>query len=843
MPFSHYKKLLVLQCDLALFPLCVIAFTNPAFKACCAERSLCSEILNPIKGPKMYKTILAATVICLMSYGAIAQNTISGKITSSDGKVVPLVTIELKETRKTVTSDEAGLYQFQNIPDGHYVLTVSFVGMKPQQKALSVAGSVNMIADFTMSQSASQLEGVILTARRSLNVRPAAVGKIAIDPMDLPQSVTVISQGVMREQQVQRLSDVVKNVNGVYLSTTRGSTQESFSARGYGFSSTNMFKNGSRVNSGVMPEMSSLEKVEILKGSAAILYGNVSPGGIINMVTKQPRFDFGGEVSLRAGSYGMIKPTFDVYGPISSAVAFRVNGTYEKANSYRKSVESERFYINPSFLFKLGSKTELLVQGDHLDHSFTPDFGIGSLNNTRIPDVPRSAFFGTTWQYNKAKQSTATATLKHEFAKNWSVNTTASYQLYDRDYYSTERIQADSLGDWSRPLNKIQSNEDYVIGQLDVIGKFKTGKAEHKLLTGVDADRNYTTSFTFNNPTTYDKINILQPEKYIARTDIPAATKLTRVQTPTRRMGAYIQDMISISEKLKVLAGVRWSQQESVPATTTWLVKDSIAKGAAKKDQAFSPRAGLVYRPTQTVSLFASYANSFSVNSGTDIYGGALSPSIIDQYEVGIKNELFKGKLSANVTVYKIINNNLAQTAQFNRDGLPNNNTAFKELVGQTTSDGVEVDLSSTPVKGLNVLAGYSYNNMRFTNIAPIKGNYINGERLVNTPAHTANTSIFYTFQKCSSIKGLKLGASVFYIGERFGGWNNTVEQAQKYSRLISVEGFTTVDLSAGYSFKKIALLAKVSNLFNTYSYYVHENYSINPIPPTQFIATVSYKF
>ena len=139
-------------------------------------------------------------------------------------------------------------------------------------------------------------------------------------------------------------------------------------------------------------------------------------------------------------------------------------------------------------------------------------------------------------------------------------------------------------------------------------------------------------------------------------------------------------------------------------------------------------------------------------------------------------------------------------------------------------------------------MAGYSHNNMRYTNIQTAKGNYIEGERLVNTPAHTANTSVFYTLQK-GTLKGVKVGATVFYVGERFGGWNNTQGQTQNYSRLIPVGAFTTVDFSAGYSFNKISLLAKVSNLFNTYNYYVHENYSINPIPPTQFIATVAYKF
>ena len=130
---------------------------------------------------------------------------------------------------------------------------------------------------------------------------------------------------------------------------------------------------------------------------------------------------------------------------------------------------------------------------------------------------------------------------------------------------------------------------------------------------------------------------------------------------------------------------------------------------------------------------------------------------------------------------------------------------------------------------------------MRYTKTPDTKGSYVEGERLVGTPAHTANGSLFYSFS--NTLKGFKVGASVFYTGDRFAGWNNTIGQAQNYSRLIAVKGFTTMDLSAGYTYKKISLLAKVSNITNTYNYYVHENYSVNPIAPRQFIGTVSFKF
>ncbi|MEO6550624.1 MAG: TonB-dependent receptor [Ferruginibacter sp.] len=790
----------------------------------------------------MCKRSSLTAIVFFIALMAKSQSNITGKIVTKDGSPAANVNIEVKELKKFTISNDEGYFRIENINGGKYHIIVSFTGLRTQLRDIEV-GQTSATVDFVLVENASELEEVFINSRKGLNHQPVLVGKVLIDPLDLPQSITVVSQTTIRDQQAQRLSDVIKNVNGVYLSNTRANVNEAFFARGYAFSSSNMFKNGYRVNSGTMPEVSSLEKVEILKGSAAILYGNVAPGGIINMVTKQPKFYNGGEVTMRAGSFGLLKPSVDLYGPLSANIAFRLNGTYEKANSYRDIVKSERYYFNPSLMVKLGHRTELLVQGDYLHHDFTPDFGIGSINNTVIPTVERSHFVGTSWQYNKADQTTTTATIKHQISKDWSVNASASYQLYQRDYYSTERIIAASNGDWARPLNKIHSREDYVIGNIDFLGKLKTGKLEHTLLAGVDADRYHTTSYTFNNPTIYDTINILDPNKFEARTDIPGASKVTMVKTPIKRIGAYAQDLISISSKFKLLAGLRWSMQEAQTATTRYLLKDSLSRGIATKVDAFSPRIGLVYRPLRNISTFASYANSFSVNSGTDVFGNALQPSIIDQYEVGIKTDLLKNKLSVNVTLYKIINNNLAQTAPYAADGLtPNNNTALKELAGQTTSDGIEVDINSQPVKGLNILAGYSFNNMRFTNTKIAKGNYIEGERLVNTPANTANASMFYTFQT-GYIKGVKVGAAGYYTGDRFGGYNNTQQQAQNYSRLIPVAGFITADISAGYTFRNISLMMKVSNLFNTYNFYVHENYSINPIAPRQFISTVAVKF
>lgn len=772
---------------------------------------------------------------------------VSGQITTTDNQPAAYVTVSLKGTNKFTTTDEQGLFSIR-VKEGIYTLEVSMVGLEPQAKTIEVKKDQTTTLSITLTENAQKLADVIIMSRKSLNAKTVSIGKVAIDPMDLPQSITVIGQSVMKEQQAARLGDIIKNVNGVYLTTTRGNVQESFAARGYSFSSTNLFKNGFRINSGVMPEVSSLEKVEVLKGSAAILYGQVAPGGIVNMVTKQPKFQFGGEVAMRLGSYDLYKPSFDIYGPVSSSIAYRINGTFETANSFRNNVSSKRYYINPSLLFKAGQRTEILLEGDYLKHKFTPDFGIGSLDNTKISGLPRSTFLGALWSYNTTQQTATTASVKHKFNDSWALDASASYQLYKRDYFSTERIQADADGDWKRPLGKINSEENYVAAQVNVTGTFQTQSIEHTLLTGIDADRSITSNYDYSFPDAglgdkiYDKINILDPSKYPQRTDMPEATAIRKRKAPINRFGAYVQDLIKLSDKFNVLAGIRWSSVQTVGIDSTNLVTNTKAEGDTRSDNAFSPRVGLVYKPTSTTSLFASYASSFVVNTGQDVDGKSVKPSIIDQYEAGIKNDFFGGRLSANLTLYRIINNNLAQTAPFLKDGTPNNNTSIKQLTGETTSDGIELDLASQPLAGLSILAGYSYNYMRYTQTDTTKGSYKEGERLVNNPAHTANASVFYTFSKYG-LKGFKIGATATYIGDRIGGWNNTVGQAQNYSRMIPVSGYATVDISAGYSYKKIAVLAKVSNLTNTLNYYVHENYSINPIPPRQFVATVYYKF
>lgn len=681
----------------------------------------------------------------------------------------------------------------------------------------------------------------------------SSVNRAGIKPMDLPQAIQVIGNEIMFQQQSIRLSEVIKNANGVYVGSARGGAQESFWSRGYDMSANNMFKNGFRFNSGSIPEVASLEKVEILKGSTALLYGNVAPGGILNMVTKMPSFKKGGEYTLQSGSYNFYKPAIDIYGPLNKTIAYRFNGSYENSESFRNNVTRERYYVNPSLLFKIGNKTEITLQADYLSDDWTPDFGTGSIGK-EIADVPRNAFLGAKWSNGTTKQAATSILASHQFNSNWRVNYNASFQNFDREWIGTERIQPLADGTWNRPLGRNKAVERIFANQLSLQGTFTKSKIKHQLFAGIDneyADADAYTFRFFNRATgatitTYDTVTIFDPSSYSEANEaaIPASEITRIVNTATNRYAVYGQDLISFGEKFKALLGIRYSYQEAKPITNN-RATNTVTEETIRNDRAFSPKVGVIYQPTKSTSFFASYANSFTPNTGVTIYNEVLKPSLIDQYEAGVKKEFWKGLLTTNVTLYHIVNSNLAQTAEFDANGNVNTNTNVKSLSGETTSKGIEIDLMYKPIDALNIMAGYSYNDMRYTKTTGATGSFIEGDRLARTPAHTANASFFYTVP-AGTLKNVSFGAIGNYIGNRVGGWNNQVDPTKPngiWDRELPIDGYTTVDVSIGYTWEQFSLLCKLSNITNELNYTVHENYSVNPIAPRQILTSLRYKF
>lgn len=814
-----------------------------------------------------------------------ALGTVTGRVQLSDGQVAEQVSVRIKGSgRGTVTAAD-GSFTLK-APAGWLVITVSCLGCVGQEVAVEVrSGQATEVPLLTLARGEQQLAEVTVTGTKSLNQRAPSAGKMFIAPLDNPQATLTIERPVLEQQQALRLSDVLANVAGVYVMGATGGAQEEIASRGFAFTSANTFKNGVRFNNGIIPEVSSLERLEVLKGSAAILYGNVAAGGILNLVTRKPRFERGGSVGLRVGSYGFVKPQFDVYGAVgeSRKVAFRLNGTWERADSYRDGVRSNRVYVNPSALFRLTPKTELIIEGDYLRDNRTPDYGIGTIDY-RIQDS-RSRFLNVADASNATNQTSATATLTSRLSDTWQVRAVGSFQRYDNELKSAARpstvvsTPGATYGNWTRGLQRTATTENYFLAQLDLTGNFRTGLVSHTLLVGADADQYDTNTLAYTNPASptkpttavaaYDVINILDQGKVIAQpaerlTGFNSLARNSLTKGNTRRAGFYAQDLLSLSDKVKVLAGLRWSYQETPSDVyyynTVANVNSKTANTYAENrryDQAFSPRLGLVYQPIKTTALFASYANSFVPNAGIDLRGNTLAPSIVDQYEVGVKNDLFHGALSANVTAYRIVNSNQAQSVLPTDPRFTTNFTANPmELAGQVTSKGVEVDVQSRPVNGISLIAGYSYNHTAYTR----SNIYENGSRLRYNPAHTANASLYYSFANVFAnnnfLRGLSAGATAYYVGDRLAGRNSRAQNPTTglpwvdannkpiadVFRLIALPNYFLFDASLGYAYERFSVRVKIANLLNELSYNVHDENSVNPIAPRTFAATLSYK-
>ena len=707
----------------------------------------------------------------------------------------------------------------------------------------------------TIKKKGKAIEEVVIV--KKIQKGSVTAGKLPIKALDLPQAVAIIDRAVLEQQQILRISDALKNTNGVYVSgasNASGNNQEEYGSRGFTFSGGNTFKNGIRFNGSLIPETASLESIEILKGSSALLYGNVAPGGILNLETKKPKFQTGGEISFRASEYDFYKPIIDIYGSLdkSQTAAYRLVTSYEAGNSFRDVVTSERFYINPSFQFNLTKKTTLLVEADYLKDSRTPDFGLTTIDY-KVVALPRSTFLNFDWATFDSKQESIAATLNHKINSNWQLKGILSYQGFTTNLLSSSRPNSGNLtptspnnnlvqanGDWIRGVQKADTEQDYIFAEIDLTGNFKTGTIKHSILMGADADKSNTGTLNYLTINYLDIINIFNPSLVIGKNPIysaatiPQLDKNTLADADIKRAGFYIQDFIELTSKLKVLTGLRYSYLENTTNTTTFTTSSNVE--TKTNDNIISSKLGIVFQPTKTNSIFASYADSFVLNTGTDKNFQTLPHSTIDQYEIGVKNEFFKGRLNANVTGYSINFGNLAQTDFSNG----NINTNIKELAGSYSSKGIEIDISGN-FKNFRAMAGYSFNETKYT-----KSNIFDkGTQLRFTPKNTANASLFYTFENLK-FKGFEIGAQSSYVGKILGGRlrpNNASTPAELARKPIPVSGFLQLDASIGYTKNTFSIRAKLSNIGNVTSYYVYDDNTVTPVAPRMISTTVSYKF
>lgn len=662
--------------------------------------------------------------------------------------------------------------------------------------------------------------------------------RMPLRPNEQIQSISVISEKIISKQGTLTLSDAARNVVGISTFATYGGASESLSARGY--RGIPILKNGVRVHSdfrgqGTLMDMQGVESIQVVKGSAAVTQGIGndigSAGGTVNVATKTPKFVNEANLSLRAGSWGMVRPTFDLQGVFNEKVAIRLNGALERSDSYRKYVSKDRIYLNPSLAWKINPRTTLTLEMDYLHDSRTPDRGTVNLAADSINalySMPHDKFLGFESDRIFTNQTTWSARLEHQFTNKLSLRAAVVGSSLNTDNTGASTSKLFKNKDYNmlvRSLGRSRREDQNYTVQIDLIGKdIYTGPIKHTFQAGIDfrSTRVGTTSYQSQ---TIDTINVLETFSNHLPGDI-ALQELDPTRSSSYSYGIVAQDVITFNRYLKAVLGARYSFGNS---------NDNSSAGAVTGD-AFNPMLGIIVTPLKWLNIFGSYTSTTDLRSAANLRpdGSAIGASSTRQFETGIKTEWLDSRLRMNITLFNILNKNLAYQVYDNAGQA----TGRYEQAGNLKRTGAEVELTGRPLKNLEVILGYAYLDARYED-SPA---YVDGSAPMNAPKHTANGWIHYT-----TPFGLNLGVGAYYLGERPVNdftkkttHNNTTPGVKPFM----MDAYTTLNASIGYTYKKASINVVFNNITNAvgYSSYYRGGY-INPTDPFNASVTLAYRF
>ncbi|MEH2273819.1 MAG: TonB-dependent siderophore receptor [Nostoc sp.] len=644
-------------------------------------------------------------------------------------------------------------------------------GEPPQSAASSTAQQpTQTIPKPANSEEQKPIElEVIGTPEASYRVPRTSVGtKTPTDLRDIPGTVQVIPRAVIDDLGARNLSDVVQ-AYGLTPSFNSSKITDNFTIRGFlGFGNT--LRNGLRdeANRSILgTDLSNVERVEILRGPASVLYGQLEAGGVVNIVTKQPldtpyyALDFG------VGSFNYYQPSIDFSGPLTSdkKLLYRLNADFENRDSFTDFSYSRRFQITPVITWRIGDNTTLTVEGEYYTRNTTLGYTLPA-EGTILPNpngnIPLSRFVGEP-DDELAERTTYRIgyDFKHRFNDNWSLQNTL-HTLFLRADQTAAFISALNPDKRiaTRSVQYYRNNiwDNYIM-DTNVVGKFNTGSISHQLLLGFDLYRNYIINDDTGN--TFYSLAPLDLFNPVYGSDRGSLTSGNRTFNKNDAVGVYAQDQISLTDNLKLVLGGRFDYVDSKAISTNILT--NLTTTTYQSDTAFTPRVGIVYQPIKPISLYASYSQSFTQNVGTDINGSAFKPSHGTQYEVGVKADLLSDKLSATLALFDLTKDNVLT---------PNlQNTRFNIQSGEQRGRGVEFTLTGEVLPGWNVIASYAYLDGRVTE----DNRYPVGNRLQNAPEHTASLWTSYFVPK-GSLKGWGVGLGLFYVSEKEGDLFNTFQ-------------------------------------------------------------------
>ena len=703
---------------------------------------------------------------------AAPNTTVSGNALIADIPNAMLALAEGDEFQQFEPASRIALVQVTGLPNDRVQVVITGIGTAPEAEVTIAATGLMLRIEpgIVQADAADERLRVVVTGEEgSRYFEPNTTTATRTDtPLrDIPLSIQVVPQEVLEDQQVIRLNDALRNVSGAVSAGSTGTAQR-FIVRG--FDDPAILRDGFRLLSGNFgnpgfQELTNLESIEVLKGPASILFGSAEPGGVINLVTKQPLSEPFYNLGLRVGNRELVEPSLDFSGPLTEddRVLYRLNVLYRIEDSFRDfSDEFERFFVAPVVSWQISDRTDLTLNFEYSDSEGPSDSGLVAIGD-EVADIPFDRVLGNPDDVSESELVRVGYDFEHRFSDNWKVRNAFRFNSFDVNSASSSVSVDQTTGDTTiNPLTSDQENNNFEL-QTNVVGEFNTGAIEHRVLFGVDL-------FRFTNPRfdTFDlsssvSNNIFNPVDVTFPSSDPATLPVTfDGNNEVDSLGIYIQDQVDLLDNLKLLLGIRYDAvEQEVTSEPTFF--NPTSSETTRNEDAFSPRVGLVYQPIEEVSLYGSFSQSFNPNTATTVDNEIIPPERGEQFEIGARAELLEGKLTANLALFNITKQNVA-----NPDP---NNLMFFVATGEIRSRGIELDVTGEILPGWNVIANYAY-----TDADIIEDNTgIEDNRLFGVPENNFNLWTTYDIQN-GPLEGLGFGLGFNFVDERFGDNDNSFE-------------------------------------------------------------------
>ncbi|PWV53327.1 iron complex outermembrane receptor protein [Chitinophaga sp. S165] len=752
---------------------------------------------------------------------------ISGIVVTNNGEPAPGVTIMIQELSKGAVTNESGFFSFKNIPVGTYHLKASLIGLEPVVVEVRAEEGRENYTKITLSASTQKLEEVVVTSggNRFGRKESGDVSKLQLNNMENPQVYTVVSKELMKEQLITDYNSAFKNVPGAGVAEVRNQGRTTFISRG--FPTPQLVRNGVSSFTYTTIDPVNLERIEVIKGPSATLFGSTvsSFGGLFNRVTKKPFDQFAGEISYSGGSWNLNRLTMDINSPLNAdkTALLRVNTALHSENSFQDAGFTRSFLIAPSFSYAVNDRLTLSLDVEFSINKATSPTRLapytkGTAKSITELNIPyRLSFANNTINYT-SQQYNIFAQAKYILSKSWTSQTIVSRTRSSSD---GNVVQLTMTSDTT--LRQAVTNQEFPYYGTDIqqnfIGDFKIGSLRNRVVAGLDY---YSLRSTRNDATVnLTPIDVRRPGAGYNNFTLEKITPLFNNATYSNFVAgreetysAYVSDVLNITEKLLVMASLRVDRYMN--KGTYYPAQDSTAGNY--NQTALSPKFGAVYQVVKDkVSIFGNYMNGFNNVSGSDFEGNTFKPTQANQWEGGVKFDL--SKVSATLSYYNISVTNVT------RDDPEHATYSIQD--GTQLSKGYEVEVIANPIKGLNIVAGYTYNDSKFT-----KANAsVEGLRPTTAgPPKVGNLWISYRVAS-GAAKGLGFGFGGIYASEYY--------QTNTTSFKFSIPSYTVLDAAVFYDKSKFRLGLKVDNLTNE----KYWSYRLAAQNPTRVTGSLTFKF